>query len=116
VRDPEIQSVAKWNQGFHFYAEGFAYGMRCQIGVNAASGLVHSVVSNAANVNELNIAEDRLHGEERLIYGNVDHIGIEKSEEFQDCDAKIRIVMCPASSPLAEDLKRSRLTAEQKPL
>ncbi len=39
-RDPEMHSVAKGNQWF--------FGMRCHIGVDAASGLVHSVVSTAA--------------------------------------------------------------------
>jgi IS5 family transposase len=47
-RDPEMHSVAKGNQWF--------FGMRCHIGVDAASGLVHSVVSTAANVHELNTA------------------------------------------------------------
>ena len=47
-RDPEMHSVAKGNQWY--------FGMRCHIGVDAASGLVHSVVSTAANVHELNTA------------------------------------------------------------
>jgi IS5 family transposase len=54
-RDPEMHLVATGNQWFYCCAEGFAYGMRCHIGVDAASGLVHSVVSTAANVHELNI-------------------------------------------------------------
>ena len=64
-----MHSVAKGKQWFHCFTEGFAYGMRCHIGVDAASGLVHSVVSTAANMHELNTAADRLHGDERLIYG-----------------------------------------------
>jgi IS5 family transposase len=43
-RDPEIHSVAKGNQ--------WIIGMRCHIGVDAAYGLVHSVVSTAGNVHE----------------------------------------------------------------
>jgi transposase, IS5 family len=69
-RDPEMHSVAKCNQWF--------FGMRCHIGVDAASGLVHSVVSTAANVHELNTAAERTHGEEHVIYGDAGHIGIEK--------------------------------------
>ena len=53
-RDPEIHSVAKGNQWFHCCAEGFAYGMRCHIGADAASGQVHPVDGTAANVPELN--------------------------------------------------------------
>ena len=58
-RDPEMHSVSKGNQWF--------FGMRCHIGVDAASGLVHSVVSTAANVHGLNTTSDRVHGEERVI-------------------------------------------------
>ena len=53
-----MHSVANGKQWF--------FGMRCQIGVDAASGLVHSVESTAPNVHELNIAADRLHGDERI--------------------------------------------------
>jgi IS5 family transposase len=53
-RDPEMHSVAKGNQWF--------FGMRCHIGVDAASGLVHSVEPNAANVHELTTAAEWLHG------------------------------------------------------
>ncbi len=80
-----MHSVARGKQWF--------FGMRCHnryaeakgYGVDAASGLVHSVVSTAANVHELNTAAERLHGDESLIYGDAGHIGIEKRNEFQDC-------------------------------
>ena len=49
-------------------------------------------------MHELNIAANRLHGEERLIYGDVGHIGIEKRKEFKDCDAEFRIAMKKASA------------------
>jgi IS5 family transposase len=71
-----MHSVAKGKQWF--------FGMRCHIGVDATSGLVHSVENTAANVHERNTAADRLHGDERLIYGDAGHIGIEKRDDFQD--------------------------------
>ncbi len=43
----------------------------------------------------LNTAADRLHGDECLIYGDSDHIGIEKRGDFQDCEAEFRIAMKP---------------------
>jgi IS5 family transposase len=100
-RDPEMHSVAKGNQWF--------FGMRCHIGVDAASGLVHSVVSTAANVHELNTAADRLHGEERLIYGDAGHIGIEKREEFRDCDAEFRVAMKPGQRRVFPETAEGRL-------
>jgi IS5 family transposase len=89
-RDPEMQSVAKGNQRF--------LGMRCHIGVDADSGLVHSVVSTAANVHELNSAADRIHGKDRVIYGDAGHIGMEKRDAFKDCKAEMRIAMKPEST------------------
>ena len=53
-----MHSVAKGKQWY--------FGMRCHIGVDAASGLVHSVVSTAANVHELNTDAERLRGEGRV--------------------------------------------------
>jgi IS5 family transposase len=80
-----MHSVAKGKQWF--------FGMRCHIGVDAASGLVHSVESTATNVHELNTAADRLHRDKRLIYGDAGHIGnrcaeavgYEKRDDVQDC-------------------------------
>jgi transposase, IS5 family len=100
-RDPEMHSVAKGNQWF--------FGMRCHIGVDAASGLVHSVVSTAANVHELNTAADRVHGEERVIYGDSGHIGIERREAFKDCDAEMRIAMKPGQRRVLPDTSEGRL-------
>lgn len=100
-RDPEMHSVAKGNQWF--------FGMRCHIGVDAASGLVHSVVSTAANVHELNTAADRVHGEERVIYGDSGHIGIEKREAFKDCEAEMRIAMKPGQRRVLPDTPEGRL-------
>ena len=74
-RDPEMYSVAKGNQWF--------FGMRCFNGVDADSGLVHSVVNTAANVHELNTAADRVHGEEGGIDGDSGHIGIGRREGFE---------------------------------
>ncbi len=42
ARDPEMQQVKKGNQWY--------FGMKAHIGVDAATGLVHSVVTTAANV------------------------------------------------------------------
>ena len=82
-----MHSVAKGKQWY--------FGMRCHIGVDAASGLVHSVVSTAANVHELNTAAERLHGEEKVVYGDSGHLGIEKRQEFEDNPCHFRIAMRP---------------------
>ena len=100
-RDPEMHSVAKGNQWF--------FGMRCHIGVDADSDLVHSVVSPAANVHELNTAAERVHGGERVIYDDSGHIGIEKRDAFKDCGAEMRIAMKPGQRRVLPDTPEGKL-------
>jgi IS5 family transposase len=57
-RDPEMKQTKKGNNWY--------FGMKAHIGVDAASGLVHTVVGTAANVNDLNVAGQLLHGEEHV--------------------------------------------------
>jgi IS5 family transposase len=85
-----MHSVAKSKMWF--------FGMRCHSGVDAASDLVLSVVSTAANVNEVNIASDRLYGKGRLIYGDPGHIAIEKLAE-----GEFRIAMKPGQPRVLPD-------------
>ena len=61
-RDPEMHQTKKGNQ-WHF-------GMKAHIGVDAESGLVHSVVGTAANVNDVTQAGKLLHGEEIDAWGD----------------------------------------------
>lgn len=96
-----MHSVAKANQ--------WLFGMRCQIGVDAASGLVHSVMNTAANVHELNTAADRVHGEERVIYGDSGHMGMEKLEAFKDYEADLSISMKPKQRRPLADIPKGRL-------
>ena len=44
--------------------------MKAHIGVDAASGLVHTVVGTAANVSDINVAGALLHGEEHAAFGD----------------------------------------------
>jgi transposase, IS5 family len=77
-RDPEMHQAKKGNQ-WHF-------GMKAHIGVDAESGLVHSVVSTAANVNDVTQAGELLHGEETNAFGDAGYRGVEKREEAQGPD------------------------------
>jgi IS5 family transposase len=60
-RDPEMHQTKKGNQWYYRCAEGFAYGMKVHIGVDAESGLIHSVQTTAANVHDLTAAAELLH-------------------------------------------------------
>ena len=72
-RDPEMHQTKKGNQ-WHF-------GMKAHIGVDAASGLVHTVTGTAANVADIAQTHELLHGEEKAVYADAGYIGAEKREE-----------------------------------
>jgi IS5 family transposase len=72
-RDPEMHRAKKGNQWHH--------GMKAHIGVDAESGIVHSLVSTAANVNDVTQAGDLLHGEETNAFGDAGYRGVDKREE-----------------------------------
>ena len=49
--------------------------------MDAASGLVHTAVGTAANVNDLNVAGQLLHGEEHAAFGDAGYQGVHKRPE-----------------------------------
>jgi IS5 family transposase len=69
-RDPEMHQTKKGNQWY--------FGMKAHIGVDAESGLVHTVIGTAANVHDINAAEALLHGQEKDVYADAGYQGIEK--------------------------------------
>jgi transposase, IS5 family len=74
-RDPEMHQTKKGNQWHH--------GMKAHIGVDAESGIVHSLASTAANAHDVTQAGALLHGEETDAFGDAGYRGVEKREEAQ---------------------------------
>jgi IS5 family transposase len=74
-RDPEMKQTKKGNQWY--------FGMKAHIGVDAQSGLVHTVAGTAANVNDLNMAGALLHGDEEAAFGDAGYQGVHKRPEAQ---------------------------------
>lgn len=72
-RDPEMHQVKKGNE-WHF-------GMKAHIGVDVESGLVHTVVGTAANVNDVTQAHALLHGEESVVFADAGYQGVDKRPE-----------------------------------
>ena len=75
ARDPEMHQSKKGND-WHF-------GMKAHIGVDASSGLVHTVVGTAGNVTDVAQAHALLHGEEVFALGDAGYQGVDKREENQ---------------------------------
>jgi IS5 family transposase len=74
-RDPEMKQTRKGNQWY--------FGMKAHIGVDADSGLVHSVIGTAANVNDVTQAGALLHGQEQQAFGDAGYRGVQKRAEAQ---------------------------------
>ena len=66
-RDPEMHQTKKGNQ-WHF-------GMKAHIGVDADSGLVHTVVGTAANEADVEIVAELLHGREEVVHADSGYVG-----------------------------------------
>jgi IS5 family transposase len=86
-RDPEMHQTKKGNQ-WHF-------GMKAHIGVDADSGLVHTVVGTAANVNDVTQASALVHGEETDVFADAGYQGAAKRNEVQGIDANWHVAMRP---------------------
>ena len=86
-RDPEMHQTKKGNQ-WHF-------GMKAHIGVDAESGLVHTVVGTAANVNDVTQAHALVHGEETDVFADAGYQGVGKREETQGITVNWHVAMRP---------------------
>ena len=86
-RDPEMHQTKKGNQ-WHF-------GMKAHIGVDADSGLVHTVVGTAANVNDVTQAHALVHGEETDVFADAGYQGVDKRAQTQGLDVNWHVAMRP---------------------
>jgi IS5 family transposase len=85
ARDPEMHQTRKGNQ-WHF-------GMKAHIGVDVASGLVHTVVGTAANEADITQTVALLHGEEEDVFGDAGYTGADKRPELADCEVSWNIAI-----------------------
>ena len=86
ARDPEMHSSKKGNQWY--------FGMKAHIGVDADSGLVHTVRSTAGHVHDINEGNSLLHGQEQVVFADAGYQGIEKRP-----DAKADVIWHIAMRP-----------------
>ena len=93
-RDPEMHQTKKGNQ-WHF-------GMKAHIGVDADSGLVHTVVGTAANVNDVTQAHALVHGEETDVFADAGYQGVGKRDETQEINVNWHVAMRPGKRKLLD--------------
>jgi len=85
TRDPEMHQTKKGNQ-WHF-------GMKAHIGVDVASGVVHTVTGTAANEADINQTAALLHGREEAVFADAGYTGADKRPELEDCDVSWNIAI-----------------------
>ena len=52
------------------------FGMKAHIGVDAASGLTHTLIGTAANAGDVTQAQALLHGDETDVFGDAGYQGV----------------------------------------
>jgi IS5 family transposase len=87
-RDPEMHQSKKGND-WHF-------GMKAHVGVDMATGLVHSVVGTAGNVSDVTQAHALLHGGEKAVLGDAGYQGVGKRPENADKEVDWHTAMRPS--------------------
>jgi transposase, IS5 family len=85
ARDPEMHQTKKGNQWY--------FGMKAHIGVDVASGLVHTVTGTAANEADVTQTAALLHGEEEDVFGDAGYTGADKRPELEDRDMSWNIAI-----------------------
>jgi IS5 family transposase len=85
ARDPEMHQTKKGNQ-WHF-------GMKAHIGVDVASGVVHTVRGTTANQADINQMAAVLHGREAAVFADAGYTGADKRPEHQDRDVSWNIAI-----------------------
>src|SRR6266446_4017572 len=85
ARDPEMHQTKKGNQ-WHF-------GMKAHIGVDVASGVVHTVTGTAANEADINQMAAVLHGREEAVFADAGYTGAAKRPEHADREVSWNIAI-----------------------
>ncbi|MBO6267255.1 MAG: IS5 family transposase, partial [Synergistaceae bacterium] len=73
-RDPEMHQTKKGNE--------WRFGMKCHVGVDAFSGLVHTIEVTSANVHDICATSKLIREDDEVVYGDSGYLGIEKREEI----------------------------------
>mgnify|MGYP001596453826 CR=1 FL=1 len=76
ARDPEMHSSKKGNQWY--------FGMKAHIGVDADSGLVHTVRGTSGHVGDITEGNSLLHGQETDAFGDAGYQGVAKRPDAKD--------------------------------
>jgi IS5 family transposase len=100
ARDPEMTQTRKGNQ-WHF-------GMKAHIGVDAESGLIHTVECTTAKVADITMMDACLHGEEKIALGDRGYHKANRTIEQFEKEGDLAVIT-PTKKPAG-----GKLSDEQK--
>lgn len=99
ARDPEMHQTRKGNE--------WRFGMKRHIGVDAGSGLVHTITVTAANRHDITQAASLIREDDEVVYGDSGYLGIQKRREIKENEhfagIDFRIARRPRSLPQVSD-------------
>ncbi len=105
-RDPEMHQTKKGNQ-WHF-------GMKVHIGVDADTGLVHSMSTTAANAHDITEARNLLHGGETMVWCDAGYQGVHKRAENLGREVDWQVAMRPGKRRTLETGSPEYLAEKEK--
>ena len=103
-RDPEMHQTKKGNQWY--------FGMKAHIGVDAESGLVHTVRGTAANVNDVVEGNSLLHGGETDVFADAGYQGAHKRSDAKG-DTRWHVAMRPGKRRALDKTKTEDLITDE---
>ena len=99
ARDPEMYQTRKGNV--------WCFSMKCHVGVDAGSGLVHTVTVTSANKHDITETANLIREDDEAVYGDSGYLGVQKRSEIQQNEhfskADFRINRRPKSLPKVSD-------------
>jgi len=75
ARDPEMSSTKKGNVWY--------FGMKAHVGVDADSGIVHSLDTSTAKLHDSQVWDDLLHGDEKSVWADKGYVHGEREAAFK---------------------------------
>jgi IS5 family transposase len=102
ARDPEMSSTRKGNDWY--------FGMKAHVGVDAHSGVVHSLQTTTAKTHDSQVWDDLLHGAETSVWADKAYVSAEREAAFSG-PGKLWGVMRKAPNggaldPIEDDINR----------
>jgi IS5 family transposase len=104
ARDPEMSSAKKGND--------WSFGMKAHIGVDADSGVTHSLETSTAGLHDSQVWDELLHGGETSVWAGRGYVSAAREAAFQG-PGKVRGVMrkAPKGGRIPLDERANRIIA-----